>query len=291
MLLGGSILLLLLGGLGLAWWWNLRPKILRVTATPDAQPPDGFSHQTLESLLRRFVDDLGRVDYERWLKDAAARVELDAYLASVAAISPESRPARFPTQNDRLAFWLNAYNALVIKAVLAHWPLESVTDVKAPIEVVRGLGFFAKLRFVVGGKTYSLYEIEKERIGESFEDPRVHFVLNCASGSCPVLRPELPKGADLEPYLADAAQRFVGEERNVRIDHAQRSVVLSDIFRMYEQEFLNDQRRRGRPANILAYVQSVATPQLQAEIERAKDYEVSYHAFDWSINAQERARD
>ena len=290
MLLGGSILLLVLGALGLGWWWNLRPRVLRADAPPAAQPVGGFTHAAFESLLRRFVDDAGRIAYDRWANDAGARTELDAYLAAIEETSPENEPARFQDRSDRLAYWLNAYNACVIKAVLVHWPLQSVTDVKAPFEIVQGLGFFAKLRFVIGGRPYSLYEIEHEQIADRFEDPRIHFVLNCASGSCPVLQPELPQGPDLEEYLADAARRFVAEQRNVDIDHRKGRVVLSAIFSMYEAEFTNALRRQGLPGGLVAYVASVAPAPLQAELVQAKNYTLSFHEFDWSINRQGDAR-
>lgn len=286
MLLGVSIVFVLVGAAGFVWWWNLQPWVIRVEAAQLDVPGDGFSHNGFEELLVRFVDARGYVAYEKWLANDEAVAALDAYLATVAAISPENAPDRFRTRADRLSYWLNVYNASVIKAVLVNWPLESVTDVTAPIEVVTGLGFFAKQRFVVGGKEYSLYDLERSKIRDEFEDPRVHFVLNCASGSCPILRPELPQGSALEEYLTHAAREFVGEERNVRIDHGARRVVLSNIFAMYEKEFVNDLRRRGVPGGVLAYVQSVAPADLRSQLDEASDYTVEYDEFDWSLNAQ-----
>jgi hypothetical protein len=139
---------------------------------------------------------------------------------------------------------------------------------------------------VIGEEEYSLYDLERSKIRDEFEDPRVHFVLNCASGSCPILRPELPGGPALEEYLVDAAREFVSEERNVRVDHAARRIVLSNIFEMYEKEFINDLRRRGVPGGVLAYVQSVAPEDLRSQLDEADEYTVEFDEFDWSLNAQ-----
>jgi len=101
-------------------------------------------------------------------------------------------PERFATPNDELAYWMYTYNAWVIKGVLLNWPLTSVTDVKAPLEVVKGTGFFYQLRFPFGGKFMSLLTVENEKIRKRFNDPRIHFVLNCASESCPANSSVLP---------------------------------------------------------------------------------------------------
>ena len=96
---------------------------------------------------------------------------------------------------------------------------------KAPIEFVKGFGFFYRQRFVFGEKAYSLYAIENDKVRNTYRDARIHFVLNCGSQSCPVLRPELPTGDELEPFLHQAAIDFVGEDRNVHIDHANGQIV------------------------------------------------------------------
>ena len=265
-------------------------KVVRVdTAPPRSFPKKGFDHQVFESLLERFVDKRGNVAYQRWHGDEAAARELDSYLAAVALYSPDNAPERFPTQNSRLSYWINVYNACVIKGVLLNWPLQSVMDVKAPLQLKRGQGFFHTLGFVVGGKTYSLLQIENDKIIDAYAEPRIHFVLNCASGSCPVLQPELPEGPELERYLADATRRFMSEERNVFVDHASRRIVLSNIFELYEDEFVNDARRRGLAGGIASYVRSVASESVAAELDRAEGYAVENRVFDWSVNAQEPA--
>lgn len=283
-----SLLLFVVGGVGLLWHWNTRPRVLGVAAPPpDAFPADGFSHASFEDLLRRFVDARGGVDYATWHQDADARVQLDRYLGALAAFSPENTPDRFPVESDRVVYWVHAYNAFVIHAVLEHWPLESVLDVRAPVEVVRGLGFFGTLQFVAGGRRYTLHTLEHEKALGEGDDVRIHFVLNCASGGCPVIRPELPTGDALDPFLARAATEFVAEPQNVAVDHESRTVTLSRLFEWYADGFVDDLRRRGIPAErgVLDYVASVAPDSLRAELARADDYEVVFADYDWSLNA------
>ena len=268
--------------------WVNRPQLVPVNAAVAGDfPSDSFSHAAFEQLLDVFVDASGYVDYERWYNDPTSVAELESYLAAVAAYSPESTPERFATRNDELAYWLYSYNAYVIRSVLSHWPLDSVTDVKAPIEAIRGMGFFYRLRYMFGGSAYSLLAVENDKIRKQYKDPRIHFVLNCASESCPVIRPELPTGDALEIMLADAATEFVSNPANVTIDHDSETVHLSAIFKWFEDDFLNWQRANGSITNnsLIDYVMLVAPDSLASELERAATYTIEFHDFDWTVNA------
>ena len=269
--------------------WAFRPLRVPVDASPPPGfPDDGFSHESFESLLRQYTDIDGRVDYEDWHRSPESVAGLHAYLAAVSAYSPDNAPQRFSSPNDALVYWIQAYNAYVIKAVLDHWPLDSVTDVKAPIEVVNGMGFFYRQRYSFGGRYYSLLKVENGIIRKRHRDARIHFVLNCASDSCPVLRPELPVGAELETLLATAAAEFVADPGNVAIDHSSKTVTLSRIFKWFRKDFINDLHRRGLPANngLVDYVASVAPESLRKELAGANDYDVRFFEYDWSLNTQ-----
>jgi hypothetical protein len=267
-----------------------RPQLVTIEAAiPDTFPTDHFSHDAFETLLQSYVDSAGNIDYARWHGHVDHRQALDGYLAAVARFSPESAPERFPKQPDALAYWLYAYNAYVIRSVLEHWPLESVTDVRAPIEAVKGLGFFYRQRFLFGGDALSLYAVEHDKILSTYRDPRVHFVLNCASASCPVLRPKLPTGDDLEALLISATREFINDTRNVHIDYEDRQIVLSTIFRWYRSDFVNDLRRRGLPTEngVLGYFAEAAMPALASELEGAAGYRTVFEDYDWAINQQD----
>ena len=264
-----------------------RPELVEIEAAlPQGFPDEGFEHDLFESLLREYVDSAGKVDYQRWHDSEDDRARLRQYLAAIVQFSPENASARFASRNDALAYWLYAYNAYVIHSVLEHWPLESVTSVKAPIEAVTGLGFFYRQRFLFGGEAYSLYAVEHEKILATYRDPRIHFVLNCASESCPVLKPELPTGPDLEPLLAAATAEFINDPRNVSVNHETQQVTLSTIFKWYKKDFLGELRRRGisTERGVIDYLATVSSDELQAELERATDYEVVYDDYDWALN-------
>ena len=290
-LLALSVTLLLAGLGGCVAWYVIRPVVLRV---PDRLPPGfpdaGFDHTPFEVLLTRFVDAGGQVDYATWAADLDARAALDAYLGAVARFSPTRTPKRFPDESDRLAYWLYAYNACVLKGVLEHWPLKSVRDVEAPLNVVAGLGFFGKLNFVLGGETMSLHHLEQGVVRKRFSDPRIHFVLNCASGGCPVLRPELPTGDALEPSLARAARDFVADSANVLVDHEAKVLRLSQIFDWYRSDFDAELTRRGLPPatrTLAAYVHLVSGGERRVELERALTYRIEFLPYEWDLNASD----
>jgi hypothetical protein len=290
MLLIFLVLSTLVGGVLLAWHFNTRATLVLIDAQPPAGFPEhGFSHASFEQALVRFVDEAGQVDYPAWKSDPDAVNNLDQYLAAVAAFSPENSPERFKRVQDRKAYWLYAYNALVVKSILDHWPLESVTDVRAPLEVVKGLGFFYNQEFILGGERLNLYRLEKEKVLKNWRDPRAHFVLNCGSKGCPIMRPELPTGDELEPFLANAAAEFVADPRQVLVDHENRQITLSTIFKWYEKDFTAELLRRGHPRQpaIIDYLLMVAAQDQRADLEAAREYQIHYRDYDWALNLTE----
>ena len=273
-----------------AFFFVNRPQLVAIDAPlPVDFPNEGFSHSSFEVLLKKYVDARGEVDYELWHDTDGDSRQLDGYLAAVSQFSPDATPERFAKRSDALAYWLYAYNAYVIRSILQHWPLQSVTDVKAPIEAKTGLGFFYRQRFLFGGTAYSLYAVENDKIRATYQDPRIHFVLNCASASCPVLRPELPTGDELEQLLQDSTIDFVSDPNNVRVDHEHKQIVISTIFKWFRSDFVNDLRRRGLPADngVLDYIAGVAPESLQADLKAATDYDIEYADYDWAINTQD----
>jgi len=281
----GSLLILV--AVVLAFIWVNRPRrvIINVPIASDF-PEQSFSHEAFEALLGQYVTPAGRVNYKLWHASPDSVNQLDTYLAAVSRFSPDNAAERFPQRNDELAYWLYGYNAYVIKGVLDNWPLSSVTDVKAPIEAVRGMGFFYQLRFSFGGEYLSLLNVENKKIRKRYKDARIHFVLNCASESCPVARPELPTGDALEQLMARAAIEFINNPDNVSVDHDKQTVFLSSIFKWYEKDFINDLRANGRPAErgLADYVASVATGALRSDLERAEAYTVEFRDYDWHLN-------
>ena len=279
---------LILAVLAAAFFWANRPrKQIIDAALPPSFPAQGFSHDSFEYLLRSYVSADGRVDYDRWQQSQTATQQLDSYLAAVSQFSPKATPERFAKRNDELAYWMYGYNAYVIKSVLDHWPLESVTDVKAPLEAVKGLGFFYQQRFSFGGEYMSLLGVENKQIRKKYQDPRIHFFLNCASESCPVARPDLPIGEELDQLLAQAAGDFINDPENVAVDHDNKVVQLSKIFKWYEDDFVNHVRLDGELVGngLIAYVSRFASDDLAGSLTQARDYEVQFREYDWGLNS------
>lgn len=262
---------------------------------PDPPPaPVGrnFSHELLDEVLGSFVDDKGMVDY-RALKQNADNLE--AYFGHIAAYSPDKHPERFPSQDHRLAYWINAYNTAVIKTVLTYYPIDSVLDVKTPalfffLSDKAGFFFFQRLTF--GGSRTSLYYLENKVIRKRFKDPRIHFALNCASLSCPRLPRQAFSGEGLDRQLDHETRLFVSEMRNFRIDHREKIIYLSSIFQWYEKDFTNWLRKQypDREASLINYVRLYLPADKAEALDRvAHQYAVRFIPYDWRLNDQSGA--
>jgi hypothetical protein len=254
--------------------------VLLWVAAAAATPAPPFSNAAFDEVLRAHVDDRGLVDYAALKANPQA---LDRYYAQIVADSPDATPALFPTRQHALAYWINAYNAAVLRTVVEHYPIAGVGDVVwwAPGKT----GFFVVQRLTFGGTTSNLYDLEHTVVRGRYHDPRVHFALNCASRGCPRLPRQAFDGATLDAQLDAETRRFVGEERNVRVDHATRTVHLSSIFDWYESDFLDWPPLAGRQgATLLDYIALSASPERAEDLRRAAEYEIEFVPYDWRLN-------
>lgn len=214
------------------------------------------------AVLRTMVDDRGRIDFARLQVDPAA---LDATVAEIAREAPNNAPARYPTPADRIAFHLNAYNALAMAHVIR-------SGVPKRLSLLDRLRFFKLSDVVVGGKSISLYDYENDVIRPLGEE-RVHFALNCMAVSCPRL-PRIPfTPQNLDAELDAAARLFFGEPRNLQLDPSRKIVRLSSIIDFYTEDFLK------RAPTLIGYANRYA----QAPI--SDDFRVRFIPYDWTINA------
>ncbi len=190
-----------------------------------------FRYDHWNALLAEIVTPEGKADYARLIE---RRDALDAVAAQFAAMSPDSHPAAFPNDDDRLAYWINAYNVFTLHAILAEYPITSVWK-------TRDGQFFQRRRHLAGGRAVSLDDIEHEILRGHFAEPRIHFAINCGSNGCPPLRPSAYEGSGLRDTLRAATQQFLASEWNCRIDHASRRIFISRIFKMYAEDFAGTQ--------------------------------------------------
>lgn len=235
-----------------------------------------FSHADWTAVLGQHVDSRGMVSYGALAKDRAV---FDRYVAAVESTSPTSAPAQFPTRNDQLAYYINAYNALTFKGVLARGPEKK--SVWTPLGT--GYSFFVGMDIKVGGVTTNLKKLEDDIVRAQFQDPRIHAALNCASVGCPRLPQEAFEGAQLDAQLDAGMKEFVGEQRNCTVDTAARTVKLSRIFDWFAEDFLSFERKNGNSnPNILDYVNRYRAE--GAKIPR--DFTVSYLEYDKAVNGR-----
>lgn len=218
-------------------------------------------------VLVQRVDGAGRIDFAALAQDHA---DLDRVVAFVAAFDPNSRPQWFPDRVSRVAFYINAYNALA---------MHGIVDAGVPKSLggLTKFGFFYLRKFVVGGKSISLYDLENDVIRPLGEE-RIHFVLNCMVVGCPRL-PRAAFSADtLERELDAAARLFIGEERNVSADPVLHEVRLSAIFDFYTSDFLS------HAPSLIGYVNRYRGEPVPA------DFKVRFFDYDWTVNARGRIR-
>jgi hypothetical protein len=238
---------------------------LLVNAQPQMPDPGAafFDHTLLDQLLRKHVA-LGRVDYDAFRAAAAFK----RYLASLAAFDPAGLP-----ESERLAYWINAYNAYTIALINAHGERESIRNIRDAWrqEIV-----------VAGGERYSLDQVEHEVIRKGFRDPRVHFALVCAAVSCPPLRSEAYDGTRLDVQLDDQARTFLlrSPEKN-RVDASLGTVHGSPIWASwYKADFGGDDAAVG------AYLSRFFPPGPERELLARGRFRLVESSYDWGLNGR-----
>lgn len=256
-------------------------RTVSAAAEPFPLPPKGFDYAWWDGALGRWVHPKG-VDYDAVRAEEPA---LRRFIATLGAAGPRSTPERFTTEPERLAYYLNAYNALVLFAVVDNWPISSVQDVRGWLDPRAGFGFFYGLRFILDGEAINLYDLENETI-RGFVDARIHAALNCASKSCPALTPDAFKPATLDEQLDGVTRAFCSNAPHVSVDEDAREIRLSAIFDWYRADFEEHARRLGRPATIEDFILAFANPETVEMLQRASsaDFEVVYQPYDWGLN-------
>ena len=228
---------------------NIQSATADAEATTVSDPP---SHAPFSALLKSYVSPAGQVDYAG-LKGQSA--QLDAYLATLR----DNPPVKSWTQNERLAYWINAYNAATLDLIVDNYPLSSIQDLD------NGKPWDVK-RIKLGDATYSLNDIENEIIRKRFDEPRIHFAVNCAATSCPPLRNEAFVAARLDAQLEEQTRAFLTNDRYTKL--AGNELQLSKIFDWYAADF----------PDVLGFVGQYRTVPTGTS--------VSYKEYDWSLNAR-----
>jgi hypothetical protein len=226
----------------------------------DPLSPSQVSHQLFQDVLQQAVSN-GRVDYPAIQDDR----RFHDYLRQFDRIDPAS----LSSGQDRLALWINAYNAFAIKGIL---------DGGSPAPYIGWYRYFKSRMYAVGGAGVTLYDLEHAILRREFKEPRVHFAIVCASVSCPALQSWVYEGASLDRQLDDVARAFINDPARNRFDRQRKIASLSKIFDWFEEDFA---AAAGSVTLFLArYVEDA---QLARDL-RAGLYRIEYLEYDWSLN-------
>ena len=232
------------------------------------------SHRTWDELLRRYVDADGLVDYSGWKQSSEDMRRLDEYLAALSRVD-EVRDA---TAEQRLAFWINAYNAVTVRGILREYP---TTSIQNHVARVWGYNFWRDLKLIVGDRRYSLGEIEHVVL-RRMNEPRIHFAIVCASRGCPRLLNEAYSAERLEEQLSRNTLAFFADPTKCSADAAQNELHLSPILDWFAADF---------GASTPAVLQRIANwlPESAQAVAQSKDVRVKYLDYDWNLNDQATA--
>ena len=256
--------------------------VILLTAT-QAAPAFDQSHAVWDALLKRHVvvaqnGNSSRVDYAALHADQSA---LQAYLYSLSSVTqPEFLGW---TREQRLAFLINAYNAFTLKLVLTRYPdLKSIKDLGSLLQSPWKKAFFSLL-----GAERSLDDVEHGliRAPGAFDEPRIHFAVNCASIGCPMLRGEAFVPERLDAQLEDSARRFLGDRSRNRYDPVSGKLEVSRIFDWYRADF--EQGNRGTssvPQFLARYADLLAEGAEARAAVRQGQAPIRHLDYDWSLN-------
>lgn len=257
--------------------------VLYLSLPGSIQASEIFGHDAFDRVLRQFVDDQGLVNYRALKADPQ---DLNAYVAQIGKYSPENAPHMFPSQEARLAYWLNTYNALAIDSVVGAYPVKSVRDIKW------FYGFFNRTKHLVGGKKYTLKHIEHEIVRKRFPDPRIHVGLNCASMGCPILPQRAFVSQTLDTELEKYMIVFVRDPRHVNISRAHGKLYLSEILNEFEEDFTSWYKMKYgvQKATIIDYIKLYLPNSDAGYLTSRSELKIEYLDYDWRLNDQEMAR-
>lgn len=233
--------------------------ILNISVFINAQS-DSFDHSVFDKLLKENVNDKGLVDYQAFKKNKLFDDYIDKI--STADLSKIEKP-------EKLAFLINAYNALTIKNVLDNFPIDS------PIKVE---GFFKGEKFIVAGMELTLDEIEYNHI-LPIDKVLPHFGLVCAAVSCPKLIRKAYNGQSVFTMLEENAKAFLNDNNKNRLDRESKTLYLSEIFKWFRKGF------EEKYGSLLETTKNFINSDDKNFLEN-NEVEIKFINYDWQLNSQ-----
>ncbi|MGB5647904.1 DUF547 domain-containing protein [Muriicola sp.] len=224
------------------------------------QPPqdvlttDRPRHDSWNVLLQEYVLNNGDVKYKQFKNQEA---ELKKYIAYLGKFTPSDSWS----QHEKLAYYINLYNAGTIALILENYPLESIKDINRP---------WGKKRLRIGKDSISLGDLE-HKILRKMNEPRIHFAINCASYSCPKLLNEAYTPAKMEKQLKAVTVNFINDSSKNKI--TANRLELSAIFKWYKGDFMEKR-------SLITYLQPYT------KVTLMNDAKITYLPYDWRLNEE-----
>lgn len=236
-----------------------------------------FDHSTWDNFLKEFVNENGDVNYGAVRANPAV---LDDYLAQLGRVNPETRQ-KWPRE-ERLAFWLNAYHAALIRTVLDYYPVKSVNDIP---------GFWDMDKIKVGTRSYSLNGLRYEELIGTFRDEKINVAVSCGARGCPRLRREAFTGPRVEGQLFMATREFVNNPERNGIVPGKKQIRISRIFKWYARDFRMNFGTASSALGysddeeaVLAFLHYYLDDPVKKDYLEERRYKIKYQPFDWSLN-------
>lgn len=221
------------------------------------------SHQIWDQLVKAHVKPNGMVDYKGFIKDKA---KLEQYTKLLSENAPDRKTW---SKNQQLAYWINAYNAFTVKLIVDNYPTKSIRDLgpKLKIPLIKDVWHYKF--FKIGGVESSLDEIEHSILRKEFDEPRIHFAINCASVSCPPLLNEAFVPEKLESQLQKVAITFINDPTRNKITPD--AVQISSIFLWFKGDFT----KKGSLIDFL---------NLYSKVKIKSNAKISHLDYNWNLN-------
>ncbi len=233
---------------------NMEQVEEEITPLPTSDESDFHTYADLSSFLQKYVSSVGRVNYAGIKNDIG---RLNSLIKSFESNYPKNEWSK----NQKLAYWINAYNLYTIKLIVDNYPVSSIIKITAKP--------WDKKFVELGGKTYSLNNIENDIIRKQFNEPRIHFALNCASKSCPVLYNKAFKASALSYQLTQQTKNFFTDKsKNDFSDPT--NIKISKIFEWYKADFTKN-------GTVVDFINKYRT-------EKLKSPKIGYTEYSWELN-------
>lgn len=246
-------------------------------------------YDACENIFAKYVNEEGLVDYETLRR---RRAELINAVRRFDEVHPVQKMSW--TNNEKIAFWINAHNIFTLKLIIDNYPIQPRWYlINYPdSSIMQIVGGRDKKYFKIMGMEYTLREIEREILMARFRDPKIFFALSYASMGGAFLRNEPYYPDKLDQQLDEQVRKFLSSPRGLKIDRARKIIFLSDIFNWYKPVFIEKyasiKKFRTREPHIQSYLNFIVNyvSPANAGCFESDNYVVRFQLYDWHLNEQ-----